>query len=290
MSNVAGERITNDLSAVTDSEDMENSANVHNENQISGNESITNAEFSEGNEKIAADNPLTANVQQYQPLECSDGIGLPDNNDSGETQADAVDNALSLPECINVHPDRSNNSGPSPLTFQTLSVDETIQKSTAGVVYEQVNGGFNISVPTTVATRMISNIDEKTYRLGYDSDGEIGPFFDAVQHEMEYDDECSSLVSTEPAVANPAENASEGVPTEQTARAGHAPPPPTIVSEEAIRMMTVPALKDELGRRGLSKSGVKAVLIERLLPQQSTVLLLLLLPLLLLHVTQQLQL
>jgi hypothetical protein len=86
---------------------------------------------------------------------------------------------------------------------------------------------------------------------------------------MEYDDddiddECSGLVATEPAVANPAENASEGVPTEQTARTGHAPPPPTIVSEEAIRVMTVPALKDELGRRGLSKSGVKAVLIERL--------------------------
>jgi hypothetical protein len=43
-----------------------------------------------------------------------------------------------------VHPDRSNNSGPSPLTFKTLSVDETIQKSTAGVVYEQVNGGFKV--------------------------------------------------------------------------------------------------------------------------------------------------
>jgi hypothetical protein len=74
MSNVAGERIKNDLSAVTHSEDMENYANVHKDNQISGNESVTNAESSEGNEKIAAVNPLTANVQQYQPLECSNGI------------------------------------------------------------------------------------------------------------------------------------------------------------------------------------------------------------------------
>jgi hypothetical protein len=36
------------------------------------------------------------------------------------------------------------------------------------------------------------------------------------------------------------------------------------LSEEAIRMMTIAKLKDELGRRGLSKSGVKAVLIQRL--------------------------
>jgi hypothetical protein len=116
-------------------------------------------------------------VQQHQPLESSNGIDSPDNNDSGETQADAVDNARSLPDCISVHPSQSNNSGPSPLTFQTSSVDETIHKSTAGVSFEQVDGGVNISVPTTVATRMISNVDEETYRLGYDSDGEIGPFF-----------------------------------------------------------------------------------------------------------------
>jgi hypothetical protein len=74
MSNLAGERIINNLSAVTHSEGMENSTNVHNDNQISGNESVTNDESSEGNEKIAAVNPLTANVQQYQPLECSNGI------------------------------------------------------------------------------------------------------------------------------------------------------------------------------------------------------------------------
>ncbi len=92
-----------------------------------------------------------------------------------------------------------------------------------------------------------------------------------MQHELEYnddddDDECSNggLVDVEPPVASPVENAHEGLPTEQAATTGDVLPPPTIVSEEAIRMMTVAALKDELGKRGLSKSGVKAVLIQRL--------------------------
>jgi hypothetical protein len=95
MCNVAGERITNDLLAATDSDSTENSLYVHNDNQINGNETLTNAESPERTEKIAADNPLTANMQQHQPLESSNGIDSPDNNDSGKTEADAVDNAPS---------------------------------------------------------------------------------------------------------------------------------------------------------------------------------------------------
>jgi hypothetical protein len=44
-------------------------------------------------------------------------------------------------------------------------------------------------------------------------------------------------------VAGPAENASQGVPTEQTGITGDVPNPPKIVSEEAIRMMAIAALK-----------------------------------------------
>jgi hypothetical protein len=251
MFNVSKESSTNDLLAVTDSEGREKSRNVHDDDQISTNESLGNAESSEGtSEKIAAE-------------ECCNGIDLPDsNNDVVEHQAGT--NHMP-PESISVAPTQLNSSGPSPLTFQTSSIDETIQRSLAGVSFEQAEGGINISVPTTASSRMITNADEETYLLGYDSDGEIGPFYDAVQNEMECndedeDDECSNsgLAATETAGAIPAENASQGVPAELTEAAEAVPKPPTILSEEAIRMMTIAKLKDELGRRGLSKSGVKA--------------------------------
>jgi len=86
------------------------------------------------------------------------------------------------PDSISVAPTQLNSSEPSPLTFQTSSIDETIQKSLSGGSFEQAEGGVNISVPTTASTRMITNADEETYRLGYNSDGEIGPFYVAVQN------------------------------------------------------------------------------------------------------------
>ena len=48
MSNVSEGRSTNDLLAVTDSEGREKSRNVRDDDQISANESLGNAESSEG--------------------------------------------------------------------------------------------------------------------------------------------------------------------------------------------------------------------------------------------------
>ncbi len=48
-------------------------------------------------------------------------------------------------------------------------------------------------MPTSQSTRTIKNTDEKSYAVGYNSDGEVGPFFDAVVGEMEvYNSEDSS--------------------------------------------------------------------------------------------------
>jgi len=232
MSNVSEKRSTNDLLAVTDSEGREKSRNVHDDNQISTNEYLINAESSVGtSEKITAE-------------ECSNSIDLPgSNNDVVKHQAGA--NHMP-PDSISVAPTQLNSSRPSPLTFQTSSIDETIQKSLAGKSFEQAKGGVNISVPTTASTRMNNNANEETYCLGYDSDGEIGPFYDAIQNEMERndedeDDECSNsgLVATETTGAVTAENASQGVPTKLTEAAEAVPNPPTTLSEEAIRMMTI---------------------------------------------------
>ena len=48
-----------------------------------------------------------------------------------------------------------------------------------------------VGIPTRVSSRIINNIDESMYEKGYDSDGAIGPFMDAVQNEkrMEVEDE-----------------------------------------------------------------------------------------------------
>jgi hypothetical protein len=70
-------------------------------------------------------------------------------------------NANMLPESV-VVPTQLNSSGQSPLTFQTSSIDETIQKSLARVSFEHADGGVNISVPTTAPTKMITNADKET--------------------------------------------------------------------------------------------------------------------------------
>jgi hypothetical protein len=56
------------------------------------------------------------------------------------------------------------------VTFPSLTLEKTPLRSTAGVLFEQGEGGVNVSVPVTTEARIIRNIDESAYS------GEIGPF------------------------------------------------------------------------------------------------------------------
>lgn len=44
-----------------------------------------------------------------------------------------------------------------------------------------------VGIPTSGETRVIKNLDENKYDEGYDSDGEIGPFVDAIVNEPDRD-------------------------------------------------------------------------------------------------------
>ncbi len=181
----------------------------------------------------------------------------------------------------------------SPLTSEmadsdpsvSKAVDEGPMKSTAGVAFEQNENGIRFSVPVTESAILPKNLDEETYREGYDSDGERGPFYDAVISEMEqWDDSDSdsddefrspSQPTTDAPLATALPATGELSTTPPDATAGLTTAPPTtdsalqLMTEQQLMNMTVAQLKQELERRKLSKSGVKNVLVQRLLSAQN---------------------
>ena len=46
----------------------------------------------------------------------------------------------------------------------------------------------SVGIPKSKPSRAITKINELTYENGYDSDGELGPFLDAVEGEREWDE------------------------------------------------------------------------------------------------------
>jgi hypothetical protein len=128
----------------------------------------------------------------------------------------------------------------SPLTHETADSDPGPMKSTAGVAFEQNEDGVRFSVPVTESLNMTRNLDESTYNQGYDSDGERGPFYDAVLDEMDLWDQsdCESddgSIFASPAIgviqrAPPAPEAICPTPQPEADAAITAPPAP-----EAIR-------------------------------------------------------
>jgi hypothetical protein len=151
--------------------------------------------------------------------------------------------------------DTPRDSETSPVTFPSLTLEKTPLRSTAGVLFEQGEGGVNVSVPVTTEARVIRNIDESTYSNRYDSDGEIGPFFDAVAAEKQYDSDDESLHDQEPEIiAAPA----------IAVASPNAAPGPTLTAE-TVNKMTNAQLREALQRLGKSRQGNKTILTERLL-------------------------
>ena len=46
----------------------------------------------------------------------------------------------------------------------------------------------SVGIPKSKPSRAIARINELTYKNGYYSDGELGPFLDAVEGEREWDE------------------------------------------------------------------------------------------------------
>jgi hypothetical protein len=130
--------------------------------------------------------------------------------------------------------------------------------SNQNVAYECNKTGVALSVPLTTAQLQFNARD--FYCDGYDSDGELGPFFDAVMDELSdtEDEEELPTAGGAPSILLLPTNA---LPSEQT----QLPPPPPLLDEDAVKSMTVAQLKEELKKRKLAVNGVKQVLQDRLL-------------------------
>ncbi len=143
------------------------------------------------------------------------------------------------------------------MTLGSSNAEQQIVVSIRRVEFEQSADGVHISVPVTAGYTSISNGNEDTYNLGYDSDGEIGPFYDAVADEVQYssEQEEEDLMAALPKASNILpETPAESLESTNTLTNAEVTPEPT---EEKVMTMTVNQLKEELAKRKLSKNGVK---------------------------------
>ena len=133
-----------------------------------------------------------------------------DGNKSTELER-KEDNTLcsesTTPLTINTNSSRSNHSKSSVSTITASTVrtlmppldsrdavemkeneSENVDVSVVAVQYETLDDGSITSIPEQPELRKLTNVSETNdYDDGCDSDGEIGPFYDAVVNELEID-------------------------------------------------------------------------------------------------------
>jgi hypothetical protein len=146
---------------------------------------------------------------------------------------------------------------PSPLTIPPTSVESQAFRqrlSAMRVEYDVTDTGIMLSVPVTSEIPYAKNNNCNTYQEGYDSDGEVGPFFDAIANQKDDDDEefdeDEHTPVLEEASSNNQQQENEVTP---------------VVNSTDLQKMTAAQLKDELRKRNLAVNGRKEVLIQRLL-------------------------
>jgi hypothetical protein len=120
-----------------------------------------------------------------------------------------------------------------------------------------------VGIPTSKPARSITNLNENRWDEGYDSDGQIGPFFDAVAEEEDVDIaadddnlpqsmlEEGGVGAVEAIEEAPADGDGNGIPV-------------WLLSEETIKSLNVDQLKKAIGARGLKPKGKKGDLQQML--------------------------
>ena len=110
-----------------------------------------------------------------------------------------------------------------------------------------------------------SNFDE-----GYDSDGERGPWCDAIglEGEQDYDEDEIHEIQVEGFMEEEDVNVSEVCPvdTDNANKETEDPPPLPVddhipIGEDAVNKMKIPELKEELKKRGQPLLGIKGTLV-----------------------------
>ena len=91
-------------------------------------------------------------------------------------------------ESVNANDDTSPESAP----YESCDVNEYVNAnddmSIAAVTYESMDDGSIYSIPQQPKLRKFTNVSEyNEYENGWDNDGEIGPFFEAVMDEDDMD-------------------------------------------------------------------------------------------------------
>ena len=106
-------------------------------------------------------------------------------------------------------------------------------------------------MPHTPPRRMLVMPSDEALEGGYDSDGNVGKFLSA---DVEYENLVSmdEVAPEEPALLTPLPDNGMGST------------PESVLDEETIKKMKVADVRIALEARGLSKNGLKAVLVDRL--------------------------
>ncbi len=150
----------------------------------------------------------------------------------------------------------NNDANVSSVSVLPLADVESPHVNAFRAPYQQTEGGVHLSMPVAPAalpSRVDMNIDNYD---GIDSDGEIGPFYDAVadEAELDSDDDCSW---------NDNEPGTEEQPQPQPQPDVQHQLPTT--EQEMMLLLSNSQLREELRKRNLSTNGNKTVLVKRLL-------------------------
>jgi Transposase IS4/SAP domain len=195
----------------------------------------------------------------------------PDSSSESMVNTNDTRPQLPIPE-----PRLPHSSTPSPLTMPSIpsnnesSIREREMVSIRNVSFIENERGHHLSVPQQPAALTLH-----TYNNPYDSDGEEGPFFDAVLNELDYssdaedDNEAPIQHPPVPATHQPIDSNLAATATANPIATAATQPVAQmqqgVLTEEIINKMSVNQLKEELRKRNKSTTGVKKILQERLL-------------------------